>query len=596
MAAAVALNCWLAYRLASGVPRDLRRAAGPRALPRRARPVPADPGRSPSPACLGLHRRRVGRRRSGGPALLFLNRSRSGPTTRSSASTCRSTRSGCRSGASSSASGSAIVVLSLIAAAARALPVRRHPAADAGRARPPRRRARTSSVLLGLFVLLKAASYWLDRYDLVVKRRAADHRRLTYTDVNAVLPAKNILFCIAIICALLFFVNVVPPHLARCPALGFGLLVLSAVVDRRHLPGDRPAVPGASPSEPDKEAPYIQRNIDATRDGVRARRRSRSQDYQARRRRPPQASRPTAARSTNVRLHRPGRRVADVRAAAADPRLLLVRRHRSTSTATSIDGDDAARRGRRGPRARPRRACPTASATGPTTTPSTPTATASSPRTATRRRPTASRTSSSATSRRRASSTIDAAADLLRRELAGSTRSSARPRAAPPVELDYPDDASATARRTTPTPARAACRSARCSTSCCSRRSSRRRNILLSDLVNSDSQDPLRPRPARPGREGRAVADRRRRRLPGGRRRPDRVDRRRLHDDRTATRTRSAPRSARRRPTRVSARSRVDRAAAADQINYIRNSVKADGRRLRRHGHALRVGRRPTRC
>ena len=42
----------------------------------------------------------------------------------------------------------------------------------------------------------------------------------------------------------------------------------------------------------------------------------------------------------------------------------------------------------------------------------------------------------------------------------------------------------------------------------------------------------LRPRPARPRREGRAVPDARRPRVPGRRRRPGRVDRRRLHDER----------------------------------------------------------------
>ena len=45
-------------------------------------------------------------------------------------------------------------------------------------------------------------------------------------------------------------------------------------------------------------------------------------------------------------------------------------------------------------------------------------------------------------------------------------------------------------------------------------------------------QDPLRPGAARAGAEGRAVADRRRRLLPGGGRRPGQVDPRRLHHDR----------------------------------------------------------------
>ena len=62
------------------------------------------------------------------------------------------------------------------------------------------------SALLGVFVLAKAVDYWLDRYDLVT-----DTGRLitgmTYTDDHAVLPAKSILMFIALICAVLFFLN-----------------------------------------------------------------------------------------------------------------------------------------------------------------------------------------------------------------------------------------------------------------------------------------------------------------------------------------------------------------------------------------------------
>ncbi len=117
------------------------------------------------------------------------------------------------------------------------------------------------AVLLGLFVLMKAAAYWFDRYELVVK----DGPRIsggTYTDINAVLPAKLILFCIAIICALLFFATVLTRNWLA-PALGLGLLVLSAVVVGGIYPFFVQSFQ-VKPSEPDKEAPYIQRNIDAT--------------------------------------------------------------------------------------------------------------------------------------------------------------------------------------------------------------------------------------------------------------------------------------------------------------------------------------------
>ena len=68
-------------------------------------------------------------------------------------------------------------------------------------------------MLLGLFVLVKAVDYWLDRFDLTTDQG----RRFTginYTAFHAQLPAKNILMFIAVICAVLFFANVAPPHLA----------------------------------------------------------------------------------------------------------------------------------------------------------------------------------------------------------------------------------------------------------------------------------------------------------------------------------------------------------------------------------------------
>ena len=64
------------------------------------------------------------------------------------------------------------------------------------------------SVLLGGVVLLKAVAYWFDRYALALKESKLI-TGLTYTDVNAVLPAKAILAAIAVVCALLFFANIV---------------------------------------------------------------------------------------------------------------------------------------------------------------------------------------------------------------------------------------------------------------------------------------------------------------------------------------------------------------------------------------------------
>jgi uncharacterized protein len=119
------------------------------------------------------------------------------------------------------------------------------------------------SVLLGLFVLAKAADYWLDRFDLSTDQG----RRFTgvnYTAFNAVLPAKNILMFIALICAVLFFANIVR-RTWMLPTVGLGLLVLSAVLLGAVWPGLMWQFQ-VKPSEPDKEESFLAKNISATRE------------------------------------------------------------------------------------------------------------------------------------------------------------------------------------------------------------------------------------------------------------------------------------------------------------------------------------------
>ena len=120
------------------------------------------------------------------------------------------------------------------------------------------------SVLIGLFVLLKAVAYWLDRYGMVIAEGFANGRTgAGYTDIQAQLPSRTILTFIALICALLFFANVWRRSW-MLPGMGLGLLVLSAVL----LGGVWPLIVQqfqVSPNEADRESPYIARNLDATR-------------------------------------------------------------------------------------------------------------------------------------------------------------------------------------------------------------------------------------------------------------------------------------------------------------------------------------------
>ncbi|MFJ3900994.1 UPF0182 family protein [Streptomyces sp. NPDC090025] len=123
------------------------------------------------------------------------------------------------------------------------------------------------SVLLGVFVTLKAVAYWLDRYGLAVKssdfKATGNWTGLRYVDANAYLPAKTILFCIAAICAVLFFATLWR-RTWQLPVIGFGLMVLSAIL----IGGLYPAIVQkfqVQPNEQAKEAEYIKKNIDATR-------------------------------------------------------------------------------------------------------------------------------------------------------------------------------------------------------------------------------------------------------------------------------------------------------------------------------------------
>jgi len=118
------------------------------------------------------------------------------------------------------------------------------------------------SILLGLVVLMKAVAYWFDRYALALKENKLI-TGATYTDVNATLPAKAILTGIAVVCALLFFANIVRRSWLL-PAAGTALMVVSSVLIAGIYPGAIQQFQ-VKPSESSKEAPYIQRNIDATR-------------------------------------------------------------------------------------------------------------------------------------------------------------------------------------------------------------------------------------------------------------------------------------------------------------------------------------------
>ncbi|MET8877427.1 UPF0182 family protein [Nocardia sp. NPDC004604] len=120
------------------------------------------------------------------------------------------------------------------------------------------------AVIAGIFVLLKAVAYWFDRYELLSSsRKEPTFTGGSYTDINAVLPAKLILLSIAVICAIAFFAGIVLRDL-RVPAMAAALLVLSSVLVGAVWPLVVEQF-SVRPNAADKESTYIERNIAATR-------------------------------------------------------------------------------------------------------------------------------------------------------------------------------------------------------------------------------------------------------------------------------------------------------------------------------------------
>ena len=118
------------------------------------------------------------------------------------------------------------------------------------------------SILVGLAVLVKGVDYWFDQYGLEVQSQPI-FTGINYTAATATVNAKVILAAIAVIIALLFFANAVLRRWV-VPTIGLTLMLLAAIVLGVVYPG---AVQYFSvrPNEPDKERPYIERNIAATR-------------------------------------------------------------------------------------------------------------------------------------------------------------------------------------------------------------------------------------------------------------------------------------------------------------------------------------------
>ena len=118
------------------------------------------------------------------------------------------------------------------------------------------------SVLLAGAALLRAANYWLSKYDLTSSERGVVRGAL-YTDVKAQLPALNLMILVSLAVAVLLLWNV-RQRGWRLPVMAVGLWVVVALVAGTVYPAivQRFIV---QPNVSTREIPFIQRNIEATK-------------------------------------------------------------------------------------------------------------------------------------------------------------------------------------------------------------------------------------------------------------------------------------------------------------------------------------------
>ena len=121
------------------------------------------------------------------------------------------------------------------------------------------------SITAAIFIALQAASIWLDQYTtLYSPGQGFLVTGAGYTEANATIPGRGILAGIAAVVAVLFIVTAIIGRW-RLPIIGTALLLVSGLVVGSLYPWivQRFQV---EPSAQTYEAPYIERNISATRE------------------------------------------------------------------------------------------------------------------------------------------------------------------------------------------------------------------------------------------------------------------------------------------------------------------------------------------
>lgn len=120
------------------------------------------------------------------------------------------------------------------------------------------------SVLLGVLAVIKAADYWLQRYTLTTSTRGFV-QGASYSDINARMPALNLLMAISVLSVALFLFNI-KRRGWTLPVVAVGLWAFAAIVVGSAYPWFVQRFSVEARGESAKEQPYIARNIAATRD------------------------------------------------------------------------------------------------------------------------------------------------------------------------------------------------------------------------------------------------------------------------------------------------------------------------------------------
>jgi hypothetical protein len=117
------------------------------------------------------------------------------------------------------------------------------------------------AVLLAVLAVLKAADYWLERYELTNSRRGIV-QGATYAVVNAQIPALMLLILIALLTAGLFL-SVVRTGSFRLPLLASALWLVVSIVGGIVYPALVQSLV-VNPNQESREETYITRNVTAT--------------------------------------------------------------------------------------------------------------------------------------------------------------------------------------------------------------------------------------------------------------------------------------------------------------------------------------------